>query len=116
MTKPLCEQKSGGRKMVSLYDGGIYLVNGKEIVPEKESAKLEALTGKKADKETAKKGTIAYSILSAHNTAHKMHPAPASPSILPLFRQICNMSPELLPGHSYNTVGSQADRRMSQAA
>ena len=40
--------------MVSLYDGGIYLVNGKEIVPEKESAKLEALTGKKADKETAK--------------------------------------------------------------
>lgn len=48
--------------MVSLYDGGIYLVNGKEIVPEQESVKVEVLTGKKADKEAAKKGTIAYSI------------------------------------------------------
>ena len=36
--------------MVSLYDGGIYLVNGKEIIPEQESAKVESLTGKKADK------------------------------------------------------------------
>ena len=26
--------------MVSLYDGGIYLVNGKEIIPEQESAKV----------------------------------------------------------------------------
>ena len=42
--------------MVSLYDGGIYLVNGKEIVPEQESVKVEALTGKKADKEADKKG------------------------------------------------------------
>ena len=25
--------------MVSLYDGGVYLVNGKEIVPEAEAAK-----------------------------------------------------------------------------
>ena len=58
--------------MVSLYDGGIYLVNGKEIIPEQESAKVESLTGKKADKEAAKKGTIAYSILSAHNTADNM--------------------------------------------
>ena len=40
--------------MVSLYDGGIYLVNGKEIIPEQESAKVESLTGKKADKEAAK--------------------------------------------------------------
>ena len=32
--------------MVSLYDGGIYLVNGKEIVPEQESVKVEVLTGK----------------------------------------------------------------------
>ena len=37
--------------MVSLYDGGIYLVNGKEIIPEQERAKVESLTGKKADKE-----------------------------------------------------------------
>ena len=32
----------------------------KKIVPEQESVKVEALTGKKADKEAAKKGTIAY--------------------------------------------------------
>lgn len=58
--------------MVSLYDGGVYLVNGREIVPEAESAKVKALTGKDADKETAKKGTIAYSILKAHNTSDNM--------------------------------------------
>ena len=58
--------------MVSLYDGGIYLVNGKDIIPEQESVRVESLTGKKADKEAAKKGTIAYSILSAHNTADNM--------------------------------------------
>ena len=32
--------------MVKLYDGGAYLVNGTEIVPEAEAAKVEALTGK----------------------------------------------------------------------
>ena len=42
--------------MVKLYDEGIYLANGTEIVPESEGAKVQALTGKAADKETAKKG------------------------------------------------------------
>ena len=58
--------------MVKLYDEGIYLVNGTEIVPESEGAKVQALTGKAADKETAKKGTMACSILSAHNTSGDM--------------------------------------------
>ena len=58
--------------MVKLYDEGIYLVNGTEIVPESEGAKVQALTGKAADKEEAKKGTMACSILSAHNTADNM--------------------------------------------
>jgi aconitate hydratase len=58
--------------MVSLYEGGVYLVNGTELVPEKEAGKVEALTGKAADRETAKKGTIAYSILKAHNTTEDM--------------------------------------------
>ena len=49
--------------MVSLYDSGIYLVNGTEIVPESESGKVKALTGKDADQASARKGTIAYSIL-----------------------------------------------------
>ena len=34
--------------MVSLYDGGIYLVNGKEIIPEQESAKVESLYRKES--------------------------------------------------------------------
>ncbi len=46
--------------VVKLYDGGVYLVNGVEIVPEAESAKVQALTGKAADKAEAKKGTMAY--------------------------------------------------------
>ena len=48
--------------MVKLYDGGVYLVNGNEIVPEAEAARVEQMTGKKADPAEAKKGTIAYSI------------------------------------------------------
>lgn len=58
--------------MVKLYDEGIYLVNGTEIVPESEGAKVQALTGKAADKEEAKKGTMACSILSTHNTSGDM--------------------------------------------
>ncbi|MDO4266137.1 MAG: hydratase, partial [Eubacteriales bacterium] len=60
--------------MVSLYDGGIYLVDGKMIVPEAEaeSGKLAALTGKAPDRAEAKKGTIAWSILKAHNTSEDM--------------------------------------------
>ena len=58
--------------MVSLYEGGIYLVNGTGIVPETESGKVKALTGREADKEAARKGTIAYSILEAHNTSDNM--------------------------------------------
>lgn len=41
--------------MVKLYDGGAYLVNGTEIIPESEGAKVEQLTGKKADKREARK-------------------------------------------------------------
>ncbi len=58
--------------MVKLYDGGVYLFNGKEIVAEQDAAQVQALTGKPVNKEDAKKGTIAYSILSAHNTSGHM--------------------------------------------
>ena len=58
--------------MIKLYPGGIYLVNGREIVQEQESEKIFALTGKKADLEEARKGTITYSILKAHNTSGNM--------------------------------------------
>ena len=58
--------------MVKLYDGGAYLVHGRELVPEQEALKVAALTGKTADKAEAKKGTIAYSILKEHNTSDDM--------------------------------------------
>ena len=58
--------------MVKLYEGGAYLVNGTELVPEREAARVLSLTGKEADKEAAKKGTMAYSILEAHNTSGDM--------------------------------------------
>ena len=58
--------------MVKLYDGGAYLVNGTEIVPEAEAAKVEALTGIKAEISEARKGTMAYGIMEAHNTSGNM--------------------------------------------
>ena len=58
--------------MVKLHEGGVYLVNGTEIVPEAEAAKVEQLTGKAVDRAEAKKGTIAYGIMQSHNTAENM--------------------------------------------
>jgi len=47
--------------MIRLYDGGAYLKDGVTMIPESEAASLNT------SKEEAKKGTIAYSILQAHN-------------------------------------------------
>ena len=58
--------------MVSLYEGGVYLVRETELIPEKESDRVKALAGREADKAAAKKETIAYSILQAHNTSDDM--------------------------------------------
>ena len=58
--------------MVKLHDGGVYLVNGETLVPEAEAAKVEQLTGKAVAKEEAKKGTIAYGIMKAHNQSDNM--------------------------------------------
>ncbi|GHV83225.1 hydratase [Spirochaetia bacterium] len=54
--------------MIKLYDTGAYLVRGTEIVKDdaEASAKLKQL-GVSASKGEARKGTIAYGILSAHN-------------------------------------------------
>ena len=51
--------------MVKLYDEGIYLRNGKEVIPVSEAA----AAGIDAAPADAKRGTIAYSILQAHNTS-----------------------------------------------
>ena len=50
---------------MKLYDTGVYLLNGKEIVPETE-AKLSV------SREKAAENTIAYSILKSHNTSGNM--------------------------------------------
>ncbi len=55
--------------MVKLYDGGVFLLNGETLVPAAEApARLDA----QADPQEAKKGTMAYSILQAHNTSGSM--------------------------------------------
>ena len=48
--------------MVKLYDTGVYLLNGKTLVPDKEA-------DPRLSKEQARKGTISYGILQAHNTS-----------------------------------------------
>jgi len=58
--------------LISLYEGGVYLVRETELIPEKESDRVKALAGREADKAAAKKETIAYSILQAHNTSDDM--------------------------------------------
>ncbi len=60
--------------MVKLYDGGVYLVNGTEIVEDNRDAQavLTSKTGHAASREEAAKQTIAYRILQAHNTSGNM--------------------------------------------
>ena len=58
--------------MIRLYDGGVYLVNGRELVPEQEAEKVRTLCGRNADRAEDRKGTIAWSILKAHNLAPDM--------------------------------------------
>lgn len=61
--------------MIQLYEKGAYLINGKELIEENEeaSAQLEQkFGGQKIDKKEACKGTMAYSILEAHNTSGNM--------------------------------------------
>ena len=49
---------------VKVNGSGVYLKNGREIVPASENVGVSL--------EEAKKGTIAYSILKGHNTAEPM--------------------------------------------
>ncbi|MDO4633586.1 MAG: hydratase [Eubacteriales bacterium] len=59
---------------MKLYNGGVYLLNGTEIVEDgPEAAKiLAAKTGSTPSKEEAAKQTIAYGILKDHNTSGNM--------------------------------------------
>ena len=60
--------------MIQLLDGGVYLLNGTELVADNSEAvaAIKAKTGKDVVKEEAAKETIAYGILADHNTSGNM--------------------------------------------
>ena len=60
--------------MIKLYEGGAWLVNGTELIPDSSEAPaaVESKTGTRADKAEAAKGTMAYHILKEHNTSGNM--------------------------------------------
>ena len=61
--------------MLKLYEKGVYLVNGNEIIEDdgQAVAAISAKTGvSDVNKESAAKNTMAYSILEAHNTSGNM--------------------------------------------
>ena len=56
---------------MKLYEHGAYLVNGTQLIEDVGDAaqQVAAITGTTPDKEEARKGTMAYGILTAHNTS-----------------------------------------------
>ncbi|MDO4515288.1 MAG: hydratase [Lachnospiraceae bacterium] len=56
--------------MIKLYDNGVFLLNGTEIV--EDVREVAAKTGKTVTKEEAAKETMAYNILKEHNTSGNM--------------------------------------------
>ena len=60
--------------MIQLLDGGVYLLNGTELVADNSeaAAAIKAKTGRDVAKEEAAKETIAYGILADHNTSGNM--------------------------------------------
>lgn len=60
--------------MVKLYNQGVYLLNGSEIVPDGADVvrEIEGKVGHAVSKEEAAKETIAYRILKEHNTSPDM--------------------------------------------
>lgn len=60
--------------MIKLVEGGVYLVNGTELVQDtaEATAAIKAKTGKEITRQEAARGTIAYDILASHNTSGNM--------------------------------------------
>lgn len=60
--------------MISVFEGGAYLINGAEIIPDGAEAlsQVKAKTGKETTKEASRQQTIAYHILVEHNTSGNM--------------------------------------------
>lgn len=60
--------------MVTLTEGGAWLINGRDIIPDNEDAlsKVQAAAGRQITREEAAENTIAYGILKEHNTSDTM--------------------------------------------
>jgi aconitate hydratase len=60
----------GGCKYMKLYENGVYLSNGTDLVEATGDyqAKIQNMAGKSVNQEDAAKETIAYGILESHNT------------------------------------------------
>ena len=56
---------------MKLYDKGVYLVNGSELIEDgpEALAAVRSRSGQSVTKESAAQGTIAYGILKEHNTS-----------------------------------------------
>ncbi len=59
---------------MKLYDTGVYLLNGTELIPDgaEAGAKIKAAAGAEPDRAEASRQTIAYNILKDHNTSGNM--------------------------------------------
>jgi aconitate hydratase len=55
--------------MITLSEGGVYLVDGKTLFPDSPGVEklLQKITGREVDRERAKQGSMSYAILNAHN-------------------------------------------------
>ena len=60
--------------MISVLEGGAYLLDGTQIIPDHKDAskEIKSRTGREISRQEARKGTIAYGILEAHNTSGNM--------------------------------------------
>ncbi len=60
--------------MIKLYDSGVYVINGTEIIEDNQDAQavLGSKLGAPVAKEEAAKNTMAYKILESHNTSGNM--------------------------------------------
>ena len=60
--------------MIKLLEGGAYLLNGTEIVPDSAdaAAQIKNKTGREVSKDEAAENTMAYGILQEHNTSGNM--------------------------------------------
>ena len=57
---------------IKLSRGGVFLLDGDQLVSEVDALAVAAQTGRTLDRDEAAKGTIAYGILAAHNEAADM--------------------------------------------